>query len=48
MPVRARAGGFGLEIEHLPDDARFPEQMAVERRTVLREAGVEVRRSSRG
>ena len=28
----ARAGGFGLEIQHLADDAGFPEQVAVERR----------------
>src|SRR5688500_178406 len=32
---RAHAGGFGFEIEHLPNEARLPEEAAVERRPVL-------------
>src|SRR5262245_7170430 len=39
----ARALGFGGEVEHLADDAGFPEQVTVERRPELGEAGVELR-----
>src|SRR5262249_49389430 len=39
----ARAGGLRFEIQHLADDARFPEEMAIERRAELVEARVEVR-----
>src|SRR5206468_12719886 len=37
----ARTGSFGLEIEHVSDHAGFPEQMTVERRAELIEAGAE-------
>src|SRR6185503_8018316 len=33
---------FGFEIQHLADDARFPEQMAVEGRATRVEAALEV------
>src|SRR5262249_43004511 len=36
------AGGFGLEIQHLADHTRFPEQAAIERRPESGEARVEV------
>ena len=40
---RADAGGLRFEIEHLPDDARLPEQMPIERRAELARGSVEVR-----
>src|SRR6185369_1930328 len=39
----AHTGGFGLQIQRLPDDPRFPEQVSVERLTVLVEGAVELR-----
>src|SRR5262249_40477392 len=38
----ARAGGFGCEVQHLADDARLPEQMAIERRPEPIEALIEL------
>src|ERR1051325_3815516 len=34
-PGRAHAGGFGFEVEHLPEESGLPKKAAVERRPVL-------------
>ena len=38
----AGAGGLRLEVQHLSDDARFPEQVTVERRTEILQTCFEV------